>query len=317
MAREKSLKLLGNPVLGYAFPLYVSFVAPVLTALLAIWKPNRPWIRIGRWLLLLPLVLSVMLTGARSPAGQLLLVLGTVFVLRRGVFRGGIVMGGAAFGGIMIAAMLTIAREGAMDRLSWASVQEYSTAITGRAFVSPFMVGMWTNLYAHEHGLLGVSNIRPMAILLGEPQVNLPNLVGLAHVPNATTIHADCCFLFDYQASFGLWKGWALAIMLLCTLDFLLRAFRGLRGGILVAMLAAFMVSELALTATAFTVSLVTHGMLSIATLAYLLGRTMYVQLKEREIRRRLFSLKLSRCLLPAAAQAITEDGMRSCASST
>jgi hypothetical protein len=316
VAREKSLKLLDSTSLRYAYSLHCCLVVPFLVSLLWIAK-SRGWaVQLFRWVLILGLFVSVMLTGARGPAGVLLVVLGVTCVLRKGVFRGGGLLAGTVFGALAIVLLLSAARAGQLDDLTFEQVSALIPRIASRACVAPFLTGMWTNLYSHENGLLGISNIRPLALLMGVQHVNLPNLVALAYSPHAIpSSSANTCFLFDLQASFGLIGGWIVALVLLGALDFLLYAFRPLQGGVLVAALAVFLTANLSLISSAFSVSLLTHGILPSAAVAMALSHYHRRSFKLREQYRRLCGLKIRFSGAVGSSRLIQGDS--SCASST
>lgn len=304
MAREKSLKLLGNVPVQYAYSLYCTVIATLLAGLLAVWPAKSSRFALLRWPVFALLAVTVMLTGARAPAGQLLFVLAVAHVLRRGALRRGLLLAVAILAAMMIAVLLSFAREGRLSQMSLAMLWEcLSTWVFGRVCVTPFLTGIWSNRYALEHGLLGIANIRPLALLYGVPYVNLSNVVALAYVPHAMPSScANTCFLFDYQASFGLFPGWVVSLVLLCGLDLLLGLFRGLRGPILVAFLAAFMTAQVTLASSTFTTTLLTHGLLPLAVLAAVVKHAFAARLALR--RQRPWRL-------------IALEGTAACASST
>ncbi len=274
-AREASFKLLDSTGLKYLFSLHLSAFAPILAGLLWLWRVR--WfsglgaLRAG---LLIGVILSVSLTGARGPAGILFLTLGLVYLLGRGGARGGLVLGLAAAGALSLAMLLTVAREGQLANFSTDQVEEFALAIGGRAFVTPFVSGLWTNFYADDYGYLGVANIRPLAWLLGVQYISLPSEVAHVYAPfSPPSTLINTCFLFDCQASWGLAGGWVVAFCLLCVLDGLLYCFNRLNGRLLVSLLAAFLIAVFSLACSAFTTCLLSHGILPVAGLAWLCGR--------------------------------------------
>lgn len=276
MAREESLKLVGSPLVRYLFMWHTTVVALILAGLL-IQNGSRflSWGNGLRAILLALLLGSVMLTGARYPGGALLMVLGMVVFLKLGPGRGFLVL--AAVGSLLLLLVtgLTIFREGQWQMISPALIFDYlRTSIFHRVFMVPFEIGMWTNILAQEHGLFGIAAIRPLALLAGIQPVNIPNLVGMEFFPNPLlSINAATCFLFQYQAAFGFFPGWLLSLVLACGLDFLLPAFGALRGRLLVAFLASFLVANMVLVGANFTTALLSHGIGPIAILGYLVGR--------------------------------------------
>ena len=162
-------------------------------------------------------------------------------------------------------------REGYGLQLSQGAANRYLGGVFNRIFIVPFQTGIWTNMYSAEHGLLGISNIRPLTLLVGSKFVNLPNVVGITYTSSGlASVSCNTSFIFDYQASFGIFVGWCLSGFLLASLDFFILAFRGLNGGLLVACVAAFLASALSLLSSAFTTCLVTHGIAIVALLSML-----------------------------------------------
>lgn len=283
IAREEGLKLLGSPVLAYAFTIFQKLLAPLLVALLALWQTRR-WglLSVVRVVLILAVVVCVMLPGARAPAGRLIMVLALVQLFRRGIVRGGFMMVIAISAALVVAAVLTLMRQGQLDHLSVeALVGILQRGIFDRAFVTPFETGVWTNLYAQDHGLLGVHGIRPLALLFGQEHVRIANEVAIAYSPTPTfSSNANTSFLFDFQAAFGLIPGWGVALVCITSLDFLLFAFRKLRAELLAAFLCTMLISLTALISTSFTTSLLSHGIVPVAFFAYVSG--CYVERRHR-----------------------------------
>jgi hypothetical protein len=274
-AREESLKLIPFAPLRYGYLWHMKFLAPVLAGL-AVFLPlgRGPAARLAKIALIALLVASVTLSGARSPAGMMMMTLAVVYLLRRGVRRGLPMLAGAAVATVVIAAVLSVLREGKGAYLSPALIGEYLTdGMFRRVFVTPWQTGVITNLYAQDYGLLGVANIRPLALLAGVEYVQLPNLVGLTYlVSRIQTVSANTSFLFDFQASFGLLGGWCAALGATAALDYLLLAFARLRGAVLVALLAAFMTAQHTLVSSSYFTCLGSHGILLIAAMAALIG---------------------------------------------
>ena len=273
-AREESLKLIPFPPLRYGYLWHMKILAPLLAGLATFIPAREPLARALKLGLIVFLVLSVTLSGARSPAGMVLMTLALVYLLRQGLRRGAPALVGAVLATAVIAAMLSILREGKIGHLSPAMLAEtLGAGMTWRIFATPWETGVLTNLYAQDYGVLGVANIRPLAALFGVEYLHLPNLVGLTYlVSRIQSVSANTCFLFDFQASFGLMGGWLAALGAVSALDFLLHAFARLRGAVLVATLAAFMMAQHTLISSAFFTCLGSHGILMIAVLAAFIG---------------------------------------------
>lgn len=270
LARDESLKLLESPWLRYAYLLHMAVLGPFLAAAVFLWHPRE---RVLRWLrlpLIAALVVSVMLTGARAPAGALLLGLAIIYLLRKGIRRGGLAIGMTASAALLIATTLTVFRQAETEVMSADVYGDFLVhGIFRRTFVVPFETGLWTNLYAEEYGLRGVQNIRPLAVLFGHDYEWLSNVVALEFAPNALeSCSANTCFLFDFQASFGLVAGWGVSLMLLCLLDSVLYLFRGLSSGMLLICAGMFLLRVQSLISSSYTACLVSHGLLPVVGLA-------------------------------------------------
>lgn len=271
LAREHSLKLLSSSFVKYAFLFHCAVLAPVLIGLMFLWKPRGAGFRGILWGIAVPLLfLSVVPTGARSPAARLLLALAIVYVFRKGVIRRGAVLPLAALAGGLFVTFLTVARNGMISELSVDLMAKFMhTGVFNRLFIIPFKTGILTNLYAQEHGLLGVSGIRPLAMLAGADYLNVPNVVALTYGRNPlASSSANTSFLFAFQACFGMWAGWGVSAILLCGLDYVLHFFRGLKPALLPAFLATLLTATLSLLSSAYTTCLLSHGILPCVALA-------------------------------------------------
>lgn len=272
MAREESLKLLDSDWLRYGYSLHVCLFGPLLACVAMLWAPPK-----ARWLAL-PVVglltVSVMLSGARSAAGMLLVGLGISYLLRKGIRRGFVAVAMAGVIAMLVATLLSVYREASADSLDLGFLLSSLTGgIAERVFVIPFEMGVANMAYAQEHGLLGIQNIRPLALLLGYDYVNLPNEVfrefyAYRFVMAVDSGYANCCFLFDLQASFGMAAGWLVSLVLLALLDGALYWFRRLPPGILIGCLAAFLLGVFSLISGNYTTCLISNGMLPTLMLA-------------------------------------------------
>ena len=274
-AREESLKLIGFAPLRYAYLWHMEILAPILAVLLYHgWRPRTLAGRAGKPVLLAALLLSVMLSGARSPVGWVIVALAVAYLLRRGVWRGARAVLAAVTVSLLVITVLSIFRDGKASQLSVSLILDYlGGGLFRRTFQTPYETGVMTNMYAQVHGLLGVRNIRPLALLFGKEFVALPNAVGLSFMnAKVASVSANTSYLFDFQASFGVWPGWLISIPALGLLDGLLGLFRRLDGLLLTAMLAVWLTYQQTLVSSAWTVCLVTHGILSLALLAWLLS---------------------------------------------
>lgn len=324
MAREHSIKLQPSSILRYSYAWHRAIIVPVLLGLLFIsWRRVFSPRNIVLGGIALILLLSVMITGHRSTAALMMLYLGIVLMFQRGIIRGGLLLTSLLVLGLVAATFATFAREGILREVTRSSFTHYFiTGTIQRISVTPYATGVMSNMYAQEFGLLWGGNIRPLAWLLDIPYVHLANLTALRYVHTAGIVstQANTCFLFDLQASFGLFWGWLLSLLVISALDFLLRLYRGMNGGILLVSLACLLLSLFALPATALTTALITFGILPIPLLAW-----SYQKLYAKEFRHRAsyYSVPTRHgkdvCRRPALSRGLQQEsiGDQRCESST
>lgn len=276
LAREASMTLVDNPVVRYGYTWYTSTIAPAIICLL--WYIRKPRLLAVHNVLIYAAILlilgSVMLTGARGDGARTILVFGLTYLLIKGVYRGGRVLLFLFLFGLLLATILTIMREGRFVEFSFALFWEYLTSgIFSRVFIVPFVTGVYTNIYAQDVGLLGISNIRPLASLFGVEHIQLAREAGRTLIQDSVFYtHMNTSFLFDFQASFGLFYGMLVSIPALLVLDFSMGLFRRLKGFVLVSLYSVLLCSLLALCSTGYFVSLNSHGILWVIALAWLVG---------------------------------------------
>jgi len=273
IAREESLKLVADPLLRYSFSFYLKVFAPLLVGTLFLMRTKWWGLKILKATMIVLVIIFAMLPGARANAAGLLLVVGIIYLLTKGIQRGAFLIGILGSFAMILATAQTVMREGA--GLSLSTILSYfSGGIFYRTFVSPFETGIWSNIYAQNHEFLSISVIRPLAVVFGIDHVNLPNLVGLYFNPDAIeSISMGTAFLFDFQTAFGLYCGWIISLLLLLLLDFSLLAFRSLPDRSLPVFLGAFLTALfMSLPAASFTTSLITHGIVPIIFVAILFG---------------------------------------------
>lgn len=271
MARELSLKLVDNNFVRYSYSWHVAVLAPLQGILVLFTKPQHIASKIARILYLLALLISVSLTGAKFPPGYFFLLISLALFLRKQSVRAllGVFLAGVAILGFGI--MIKIKLGGGWDNLSF---QLFSSSLCSlaweRIIIIPFETGIQANSYMETFSLPLFSTIRPLAWIAGVDYVNLPNIVARELIVHGdTTMSNNTCFIYDFQAAFGLYVGWFVAVMCLVTLDFGLFVFERLGSIRLCAFLAAFLGSSYSLLSSAYSVSLVTHGILLSIVLGY------------------------------------------------
>ena len=117
-------------------------------------------------------------------------------------------MAAAAICGVVV--LLT-----AMRQTSELPLQNVLLGLYERVFVLPFETGAYTIAAAEQYNFFQGDNIRPLAILRDTPYLNLSNKIYLDYYHRdglPVTGSANTCFLFDFQASFGIVGGWLAAL---------------------------------------------------------------------------------------------------------
>jgi len=246
----------------YSYSWYRLLIIPSI--ILLIWMQPKSYTRVLVMLALSAMfLLSGSLTGERSSVVFILFTLCIFYMLWHGVKNSFPAFALLAIICIPLVTLVTIIRSDLAGSMDIEVLTTNVNAIINRLFIDPFASGVATNLYAQEVGLQGVSNIRPLSVLLDVPFVDLPNKVGLFIHPDASikTISQNTSFLFDFQASFGLYLGATLSTVLLCTLDLSLFCYRKVNGIFLVILYGLLLRCVFSLTTSSFTTSLNTHGL--------------------------------------------------------
>lgn len=279
-AREESLKLIDSQWLKYAYSFMAEAVSLMLASMLVLqinYDRSLPDKKIVRPLfyvaVLLALMMAVSFTGARGYAVNLVLVIIITFWLR----------GGAKFPigkGLLVicvvllpAAILTIAREG--DNAHWDTL--VSSLLT-RSFVVPFDVGLWHTHYVQHNGFWGASVIPKLSTIVGAPVIDVPNVVGLAYAAfPIPSISANTGYLFAQYSAWGLY---ALPVTLagLFLLELIPLVFVRLKPQMVLPCVAAVVPIILAFVSADYTVVWMTHGLLVVIVLAWILSRMMQLK---------------------------------------
>lgn len=266
IAREEALALLPHTWLRYAVSAVNSSLAPLVAVIglsLSVnrWQRNHhalPW---SFLLLGFPLLMMVVsLSGARAPAGML--VLHTVFAvfLLRGFPLTPLRLVLAAIIVLMPPMMISLLRNA--DGLSVATFLYHFGDILDRTAARAAQPAFWNVLYAQEHGLFGVSAIPKLAMLFGQPTVDQFNQVYLAYNPDGLESGtANTAVVFAYYGAFGL-IGLPVAVGLTLAADGILPLLRKLSLRVRIPCLSVCCIAATQFAATSFTTVLVTHGFL-------------------------------------------------------
>ena len=243
--RETTFKLLPSPAIKAAYGFATAVAIPLAVALLA----SRRWLRdravdLGvRALLIATLVLAASLSGARSTAAFLVILIGFVMLVRGPLPR---------LRTIAIAGGTGLALVALMSVLPWllsagglpGTSADSAFWIARRAFSLPFQTGLWHLHYAETHGAWGFDGFYiPLRTSLGGEYADPATVVGRWYAtgilgrPELTTT-MNTSVLWMAMASFGAAAGFLFATVLVLASDLAARISTRLPGALGPALLA-------------------------------------------------------------------------------
>lgn len=274
-AREESLALLANPFIQYLYSFLTNAFAPLLATLLSIWLirclKNRSLFRgLVPFVMLVGLLIAVSLTGARSFAATVVLVILFAWFLRRGLSINLIYLALGVIAVLTFPTLLSLLREG--QDLTFSNFWEYlSIYIFRRVFYTPMQMGVWHVNYAQTVGLIGVAGIPRLASLFGVTPINVPNMIARLYYEYAIdSSYANVSYVFSYYADFGL-ISLPFSLIGLWLLDGALWGYRHLSDGMLLPCVASISVICTYFISVDYTVVLLTDGFGVVLFLAWLL----------------------------------------------
>lgn len=279
LARERSLKLLDNRVLVYAYSIMTSVLAPLLAVLL--FFAGLKCLSVRRYSLCFIIGLSIFflmvfvsLPGARVSAINLLLAMTVSFLLFKRLPFHPVKLVFILLLIVVPGVLIGVYREG--TELGVDTFFRYSWDFIGRRiFQDPLEVGSWYIHQAQTKGLFGVAAIPKLAALIGYDSLNVPNLIGLGYQPGAgPTVSAGAGYLFAYYSYFGA-VSIILSLAALWLLDLALYVYRELSDTLLIACISAVCLSSLSFISSEYTTVLITHGFALILIISFALNLTM------------------------------------------
>lgn len=275
--REESLKLIASPLVRYSYSFLMSIVGPFLAVTMTL--VARDNLKRGNVIAasfslfgIAGVLVVVSLTGARSPAAQIILVMLIALFIQKGfpIRVRYLLIGTLLVLSVPIA--FTILREGRVIGASL--VLEYLRAVLiDRVFIAPMEVAQWYVHYAETHGYFGVQAIPKMAVLFDVPPVNVPNIVGLTYEPDPLpTVNANVSYVFSYYSYFGA-IAFPFALGGLYALDLALWVYGRLSEAMLLPAVAVVTLSSLAFIHSDYSTVLITHGFIPALVLAVVVDR--------------------------------------------
>lgn len=279
LARENSLKLLGNRWVAYLYVIMASAAAPLLTVVLAtqaayLWRRRAPLRALLCVAGIAMLIVVSSLSGARAYSVNLVFVIGLAIAFRHGLPFRPVRYGLALMVVLAPAVLLTLMREGRLDEIAVVG-QLFVSAILERAFVGPLEVGTWYIRHMELHGPIGIGAVPRLASLVGVAPVDAPNMIGLLYAPYQTSIQsisAGASFVLTYIGYFGV-AALIMNLALLWMLDIVLLAYDRLPDVLLLPCVAGVSLATLNFISADYTVGWISHGFGMIVVLALLVSR--------------------------------------------
>ena len=284
VVREESLKLVKSELIRYGYGFMAYGFAPLLSVLL-LWQVITGFKR-RRWIAMLAnlsaivgVLFVVSLTGARSFAASIILVMAFAWFLKRGFPLNPIYM---ALGVLFILAfpvLLTILREGKIPDmiLFW---NYLSGGIFQRVFYSPMQTGLYYTHFTQTVGFIGVSGVPKLATLFGISPINAANYLGLLYTDtHIESVNMNTSYVFAYYCYFGI-GSFVFSLFGLWLLDTVLLIYRKMSSLMLTACIASVSIASISLISSEYTVVLLTHGFIVILLTSVFIDRFYRSRLK-------------------------------------
>ena len=275
IAREQSLKLLSDQSLKYTISLFNSTLAPILACLIGLralyaWQTKAFLKALFFLSLILPILLTVSLSGARAPSAMILLAVIFTILITKGLPINPIKIAFLAAIVLIIPGLISLLRNAADFNLS--SIIEYYTDIFDRAIGQGMIVdAQWHLEYVNRFGFWGIAGIEKLAGLFDVNPINILNVVGKYYRPDALdSISANTSTIFLYYSCFG-WWALPLCLVLGWILDLALIGYRLIKSSILIVCVAVSGIAAGNLAHTGYTTIFITHGFLSVLMLCIIL----------------------------------------------
>jgi hypothetical protein len=263
-AREDSLKLLSNIPLRYALSFLNSTFALLITSIVYLLIVQNikhrqiPMLFLYGVMLVIILVI-VSLSGARSPAATIILLLITLYFLRKGIPLKLSHVLISVIAVLSLPVLLSIFREG-QDFNIINFFNYLSGGIFQRVFVIPMLTGLHHAHYAQTAGFFGIAAIPKIAYIFGIPPVYPSNIIYLMY--SSWTLQsglANTCYVFSYYSYFGL-ISFIFSLIALWLLDISILVCRKLSNKFLLPCTASVLIASISFVSINYTTVLLTQG---------------------------------------------------------
>lgn len=277
MARDQSVKFLGNPFLRYGYSIVMLVVAPLL-AVLSVQLLQKE-ARRGKWghtaffvLALAGVLIASSISGARAYSALMLLAVGFALLLRRGFSFSPLYVTAGLLLVLFFPTVLTLLREGKP-----VNARNFTRYFKGSTFERVMIIPMETGLqhvqYAQQYGFFGVQAIPKLAAIMGIEPLNVPNFIAKVYEGNPrTTTTANTAYVYAYYSYFGL-AAFIPCLIGLWLLDLSLLVFRRLSDTMLVPCVACVAIAANTFSQTEFTISLFSQGFLFLLLVSWAVDR--------------------------------------------
>ena len=225
--RENTFKLLPNAnvkrLLSHAHTIFIPFAFGI--AFLKFRDSKKAANRLPLIAIMIIALFCAGINGARGPIGYLLLLIGILYMLEVGTFRGIVVLFVLVLIALMIAFLFTAMRRGELQTAGLDRMFTFAFRILRRAFLSPFETGLLHNEYAAFNGTWGPGVIGfPFKNHLLEEHVNYYRIVGSWYNNtilgiNSETTNLNTSFIFSQQAIWGIGAGTIISYILIVLSD--------------------------------------------------------------------------------------------------
>lgn len=299
LAREHSLKELEVGWIRYAFSFTISSFGPLLAAVLftrLIYRRRKFSLMQCLWVF--PAIAAVMIvvsiSGARSFAASIVLILSLVWALERGFRLNPLIIIFLGFAGLSLPVVLSIYREGGV--ISVSKYWQYMTgSIFDRVFHMPMQTGLYYTHYAQTEGFLGVQAVERLSSITGVKYFNAPHELGIIYYPQwaSDALNMNTCYVFAYYSYFGV-VAMPFCLLGLWLLDFAIIIYKKLSDRLLLACCATVSVASLSLISVEYTVALLSNGIIITLLTAYAVDRFFCSPLNDAKKRPRSLSTHLS-----------------------
>jgi hypothetical protein len=278
LARDMSVKFLGNAFLRYGHNIMMAVFAPLMAVLtmqiLLIHWQKRNWSWMAFYLTCLVVIfLAASISGARSYSAGIIMVILFALLLRRGFLLRPAYLVVIALLILTFPTLLSLLREGkAVTATNFFAYLRGSTF--ERVVITPMKTGLYHVQYAQQHGYFGIKAIPKLATTMGIEPLNVPDFIAkyMSGSPLDTST-ANTAYIYAYYSYFGL-IAFLPCLLGLWLLDLSLLVYRCLSNTMLIPCVAGVAIGVNIFSSVEYTVGLFTFGILLLPLVSWSVDRT-------------------------------------------